>query len=369
MITKSSSSFPVPMNDSKRRVGFRVLRAFTLVELLVVIAIIGVLVALLLPAVQAAREAARRAQCTNNLKQLGLAALNHESGNGEYPTLGDCGWSIWFSQFGADEKGYPHENWGWGYQLLPYLEQQALYDLRSELGMDLMTENGGSPVSGYHCPSRGGISTVTDSTGTTRFDMDYAATKVEAFAEPIPPGKPNNNQYNWWQHRHTGDAGGAEQDGYEWSGIITKKGHQKFSGNNRDRLFRLGNVTTVPDGTSKTLMIVEKSKGFERYELVVTNFWDVLGVGDGYYAPATHGSLRSATPEVWGDSSTRTVLQDSELRQPSQRENRCGSAHPGIFLSVLGDGSVKGISEDIIALVLDQLIDIDDGGIVSEADL
>ena len=344
-------------------------RGFTLVELLVVIAIIGVLVALLLPAVQAARESARRIQCTNNLKQLGLAALSHESAFGEYPTLGDCGWSIWFSQFGADEKGYPHENWGWGYQLLPYIEQQALYDQRSVFGMDLMTDIGGAPVPAYHCPSRGKISTVTDSTGTSRFDMDYAATKVEAFADPIPPSKPNSNAYNWWQHMHTGDAGGAEQDGYEWGGIITKKGHQKFSGNNKSTLFNLGNVTSVPDGTSRSLMFVEKSKGSDRYELVVANFWSVLGVGDGYFAPATHGSIRSAAPDVWGDSSTKTVLQDSVPRQPSQRENRCGSAHPGIFLAVQGDGAVRGVSEDIVALVLDQWIDIDDGTIVSELDL
>jgi prepilin-type N-terminal cleavage/methylation domain-containing protein/prepilin-type processing-associated H-X9-DG protein len=99
------------MRDPQHRPGF------TLIELLVVIAIIGVLIALLLPAVQAAREAARRVQCTNNLKQLGLALHNYESANGVFPP----------GRINTYVAGNGH-CWGAYSQMLPYVEQQAIFN-------------------------------------------------------------------------------------------------------------------------------------------------------------------------------------------------------------------------------------------------
>src|SRR5438477_3704731 len=100
-------------------------RGFTLVELLVVIAIIGVLVALLLPAVQSAREAARRMQCQNNLKQFGLAFQNHADTHKHLPTDG-FGYG-WVGDpdlgFGADQPG------PWTFNILPYCEQKSIYDI------------------------------------------------------------------------------------------------------------------------------------------------------------------------------------------------------------------------------------------------
>ena len=113
--------WPMPGNDQKST-------GFTLVELLVVIAIIGILIALLLPAVQAAREAARRMQCQNNLKQIGLAVLNYESQWGIFPPS-----SCWPSS-GSPPLASPDSFDGaarretWCMLVLPFLEQQALYD-------------------------------------------------------------------------------------------------------------------------------------------------------------------------------------------------------------------------------------------------
>ena len=150
---------------------------FTLVELLVVIAIIGILISLLLPAVQAAREAARRAQCVNNLKQLGLACLNHESAVKTFPTGGwafcflghpDCG-------VGASQPG------GWLFNILPYLEQSPLYKLQQGLTSGSIPTTLQvaaqtviqTPLAAFYCPSRRPVQTYPNL--TTKVDPSAAA--------------------------------------------------------------------------------------------------------------------------------------------------------------------------------------------------
>ena len=127
---------------------------FTLVELLVVIAIIGVLVALLLPAAQMAREAARRVQCQNHLKQSSLAFLQLESAQGHFPT---GGWG--FKWTGDPDRGFgPGQPGGWGFSILPYLEEGNAASIGEGLGdtakAQALIEQKTTIIAGLYCPSR-----------------------------------------------------------------------------------------------------------------------------------------------------------------------------------------------------------------------
>ncbi|MCA9194164.1 MAG: DUF1559 domain-containing protein [Planctomycetales bacterium] len=178
------------------RKSFR--QGFTLVELLVVIAIIGILVGLLLPAVQAAREAARRMQCSNNVKQLGLAALNYESAYKRFPAMQSGTGHIWG---GADTAATQRGAMSANYFLLPFIEQNALYNSLGQLGakqQGLEPWNGNAlyltRLSFLECPSDAG-DTDPFQANRTRTLTSYAFCTGDNYAasEVFSPSEERNS--------------------------------------------------------------------------------------------------------------------------------------------------------------------------------
>jgi prepilin-type N-terminal cleavage/methylation domain-containing protein len=142
--------------------------AFTLVELLVVIAIIGILIAMLLPAVQSVREGARRSTCINNQRQIALAVTNYENAKMHYPDGGRF-WNTPRSWSSTNIPAMaPAQNWGVFYQILPHLEQNNLYLITSDAVVQA------TPVSTYFCPSRRFIVKPPQSSYGFRAQTDYA---------------------------------------------------------------------------------------------------------------------------------------------------------------------------------------------------
>jgi prepilin-type N-terminal cleavage/methylation domain-containing protein/prepilin-type processing-associated H-X9-DG protein len=272
-------------------------RAFTLVELLVVIAIIGVLVALLLPAIQAAREAARRSQCSNNLKQLGLAVQMHHDAKQAYPT----------GRNASDTRSV-----SWAYYSLPYLEQNTMFRAyRKELEVfdDLNSQTFRTPVPTFFCPSRRGPAADRD------FDNNDAPT--------TKPGVAAGGDYA----ANAGESMGAEGDAYdptETGPIFT-----------RSRI----NARHVTDGTSNTFCLGEK---------YIT---ELVEEDETPPEPGREHAYRGDSSIFAGDS-RETVLRGTDERFPSSvpdddDNERFGSEHNQQAHFAFLDGSVRVISYSI----------------------
>ena len=276
--------------------------AFTLVELLVVIAIIGVLVGLLLPAVQQAREAARRMSCQNNLKQIALAMHNYHDTHNRFPpgTAGCC--------------------WGtWQPLILPFVEQENVSRLYVNWGGNDST----GPRYGGE-PNRSAVSSVRFPTFSCPSDTENS-----------PIGTMTNHNYAV----NYGNTGYAQQR--ELNGVVFLKA--PFS---RDRNQRLG-FHTMTDGTSNTLLVSEVRQGQDRDLRGFTWWGDATGF-TAYLAPNSPLPDRiystfycNPVPGMPCDASTAD--------NPTMFASR--SRHVGGVNSALGDGSVQFFSDSIDLLV------------------
>ena len=233
----------------------RTRRGFTLIELLVVIAIIAILIGLLLPAVQKVREAAARLQCQNNLKQIGLAFYNFESTYKHFPTAGAQ--SQAWGNVTAQQVGF--ETLGWGYQILPFIEQDNLYKIGQATGVYGWNAAIGKamcevPVKTYQCPSRSNRVSYPAPWGSVYAMNDYASVKVEWLSDGGD-----------WQL----DYPASPNTGQAFGGIIVKGG-QVFSKPSYAASQKFGSVTptSVSDGLSNRLMLMEKAVWSAAYQPV-----------------------------------------------------------------------------------------------------
>ncbi len=216
---------------------------FTLVELLVVIAIIGILVALLLPAVQAARESARRTQCVNNLKQLGLALQNHHSALGYFPKSQTASGR---SSNDDCEPGY----YSWLVFLLPYIEQGALYD-SIDLSVNMADACGsGAPISANHANASAAAAVVGEllcpSDGISRGNAIVMGT--------ADPAGDNYAANAGWPSQASGYNGERPTPG-DYNGIVSLQNPGKPASWHPSGKVSIKQIT---DGTSNTAAVAER---------------------------------------------------------------------------------------------------------------
>jgi prepilin-type N-terminal cleavage/methylation domain-containing protein len=326
-------------------------KGFTLVELLVVIAIIGILVALLLPAIQAAREAARRSQCVNNLKQLSIGVQNHESAHKQFPSSG-----LGYRWVGDPNYGHGRKQpGGWMYNTLPFIEEQAIHDMGMGVGTTwndaarkrIFAERASMQIKTFVCPSRRSGGPYLNENGPEGFRnqdsvtalarADYAGNIGDGPTKAFPGGPDTLEQ----------------TDLPTWGGYQVPFSYREFSTDATGifTYWSYNRIKSITDGLSKTYCVGEKWLGVNNYE-------NGLSGGDDQvlYNGMDRDNLRWGRPDMPPKPDT-AIDRDYD--------GYFGGPHSGVVLMGMCDGSVHSISFDIDPVMHGRLANRKDGEIVS----